>query len=123
MKTFAMLGAAGSLLFAGAAMAQELPAQAETSVTAATAFTDEQVDSFVDAAVAMRAAQAEIAADATVTAEARQARALEVLAQAGIEADTYNAIGAAMQSDPAVAQRVQLALGARAQAAQGNDNS
>ncbi|WP_052761829.1 DUF4168 domain-containing protein [Aurantiacibacter luteus] len=126
MKTFAVLGAAGSLLLAGAAMAQELPAQTEDAVTAeatSTAFTDEQIASFVEAAIAMRAAQAEIAADTTVTAEARQAKALEVLAEAGIEAETYNAIGTAMQADPAVAQRVQLALGARAQAAGNNDNS
>ena len=126
MKTFAMLGAAGSLLLAGAAMAQELPAQAEAAVTAepaATTFTDEQIATFVEAAIAMRAAQAEAAADATLTAEARQVKALEVLAEAGIEAETYNAIGEAMQADPAVAQRVQLALGARAQAAGSNDNS
>ena len=126
MKTIAMLGAAGSLLLAGAAAAQELPAQAEAAVTAeaaATTFTDEQIATFVEAAIAMRAAQAEAAADATLTAEARQVKALEVLAEAGIEAETYNAIGEAMQADPAVAQRVQLALGARAQATESNDNS
>lgn len=128
MKTFAMTGTlAAMLLGAGAATAQELPPQAQatpaqdaapiTGEAAAVAFTDAEIASFVEAAIAMRAAQAELAGDAGATAETRQAKAMEVLGAAGIAPATYNAIGEAMQSDPALAQRVQLALGARTQAA------
>ena len=40
---------------------------------------------------------------------AKQEQAAKIVADSGIDPKTFNAIGSAMQSDPAVAKRVQLA--------------
>ena len=48
--------------------------------------------------------------DTALDAAAQQRRAGEILAQAGLDTTTFNAIRAAVASDPAVAERVQLAL-------------
>ena len=44
--------------------------------------------------------------------DARQSQAEAILTEHGIDPETYNAIGVAAQSDPIVAQRVQLAISA-----------
>lgn len=67
------------------------------------AFTDAEIQSFAAAAMKIQ----NLEGDET----AKQEQAAAIVANAGIDPATFNAIGAAMQSDPAVAERVQLAAG------------
>ena len=87
--------------------AQEAPAQdAPTSPamgeqSADTEFTDTQVKSFAAAVVEIQPLSGDEAA--------KQQQAAQIVANSGLDAETFNAIGTAMQTDPALAQRVQLA--------------
>lgn len=120
MKTLITLAAGAMLPFAGSALAQDIPEPAnpldpahmdegaEAELPAAQ-FTDAQITGFVEAAMAIRAMQD----DASMDDETRRAEAEAIVAQNGLDPDTYSAIGVAAQSDPAVAQRVQLAIAAR----------
>ncbi|MEO5706223.1 MAG: DUF4168 domain-containing protein [Alteraurantiacibacter sp.] len=72
-------------------------------------FTDGQITGFVKAMTAIQALPGDDAA--------KQAQAVQIVTEAGIDAATYNAIGTAMQSDPALADRVRLALAAEQGAA------
>jgi len=72
--------------------------------TGEVAFTDEQIQGFAAAALKIQNLQGDDAA--------KQTQAVTIVAESGLDAETFNAIGQAMQSDPAVAERVQLAAGA-----------
>ncbi len=115
MKTLNTFAFGALLLSAGAVSAQDAnsaldPAQMDEPTAEATApaadaaasahFSDEQIDAFVGAAIDIRA----------LAPEARQEQAGAILAEHGLDPDTYNAIGAAAQSDEDVAERVQLAI-------------
>lgn len=110
MKTVYALFAGTALTFATGAVAQEAPAEeaisAEASVeTAAEAnFTDAQIKSFAAAALEIQALEGDDAA--------KQQGAAEIVAKSDIDAGTFNAISVAMQNDPEVAKRVQLAAAA-----------
>ena len=64
-------------------------------------FTDTQVKSFAAAVVEIQTLSGDEAA--------KQQQAAQIVANSGLDAETFNAIGTAMQTDPALAQRVQLA--------------
>ncbi len=115
MKTLAALAGAGLLLAGTALHAQEAqgpgapvpaPAPAPAPAAADHEFTDAEIESFAEAAVEIQ----ELRGNATLDDAAKQQQAATIVADAGIDAETYNAIGAAMKTDPEVAQRVQLAL-------------
>ncbi len=84
---------------------------AQAGVTAPeVAFTDAEIESFAAAALEIQNLQGD---EAT-----KQEQAATIVANAGIAPETFNAIGQAMQSDPAIAERVQLAAGGMQSAAQ-----
>lgn len=106
MKKFAVLAASSALIWSGAAIAQEVAATEaapEAASEAEAGFSDAEIASFVTAAMGIQSM------DETLTDEAKQARSIEILEEAGIEPATFNAIGAAMGSDPEVAERIQAA--------------
>lgn len=118
MKMIVTLSGAAVLLAANAASAQELPgqpagdpaaAELSTEADAAAQFSDAEIAGFAEAMLGIRELQADSALDAT----AKQEQAGAIVAEAGIDPRTFNAIGQAMQSDPEIAQRVQLAVAAR----------
>lgn len=80
---------------------QPADAPAETATATQTAFTDAEIESFAAAALKIKA----LDGDASVT----QQQLAEIVSQSGIEPATYVAISKAMQSDPEVAKRVQVA--------------
>jgi len=92
----------------GAEVTAEAPHHA-AGAEAASSFSDTQIDSYVAAALEVQELQADTALDAA----AKDQRAGEIVAQSGLDAATFNAISDAVQSDPAVAERVQLALSNR----------
>ena len=69
-------------------------------------FTDADIDGFAQSMSKINALQE----DGTMDGAAIQAEAPTILANAGIDVETFNAIGTAMQTDPELAQRVQLAM-------------
>ncbi|NCP12867.1 MAG: DUF4168 domain-containing protein [Sphingomonadales bacterium] len=75
----------------------QAPAQSAQSAD----FSDEQIEGFATAALKIQAMQNDPAANEQQMAAA--------VTQSGIDLQTFNAIGAAMQSNPEVAQRVQTA--------------
>jgi hypothetical protein len=85
---------AGAPADSGAPMTSE-PATGEV------AFTDDQIQSFAAAALEIQ----NLPGDAAT----KQEQAATIVASSGLDAATFNAIGQAMQTDPAVAERVQLA--------------
>lgn len=120
MKTLIALAVGALLPLGGSALAQEIaepanpldPAHMDKEAeaeTPAAQFTDAQIAGFVEAAMAIRTMRD----DTSMDDETRHAEALAIVAQNGLDPDTYSAIGVAAQSDPAVAQRVQLAIAAR----------
>ncbi len=80
--------------------APELSAEAAPA-TGEAAFTDAQIQSFAAAALEIQ--------NLTGDDAAKQEQAAAIVAQSGIDAATFNAIGQAMQTNPEVAERVQLA--------------
>lgn len=121
MKNLITLAGGSLLLLATGALAQD-PAQPEaggqhtgghpatdvaTPATAepgaGTTFTDDQVEAFARSAAAIRALPG-------ADGPEKQQQARDIVAAHGITAQTYNAIGTAMQSDTALAARVQIAL-------------
>lgn len=82
---------------------------------ASASFSEAQIDSYVSAAIAVQ----EMQADSSLDAAAQQARAGSILAEVGLDPSTFNAISDAVKSDPAVAQRVQIALANRRGSPQG----
>jgi hypothetical protein len=80
-------------------------ADATTATDAAPGqFTDTQITGFVRAMTAIQALPGDNAS--------KQAQAVEIVTEAGIDAATYNAIGTTMQTDPALADRVRTAMAA-----------
>ncbi|MGB3795305.1 MAG: DUF4168 domain-containing protein [Alteraurantiacibacter sp.] len=126
MKTLKTLASAAVLLAAVGVSAQDAsheldpahmedqaaqPAAADPAVPAsevASNFTDEEITAFVGAAMKIR----EIDPSQTPDAADRQTQAEGILAEHELDPETYNAISVAAQSDPVVAQRIQLAIGA-----------
>ena len=69
---------------------------------AATAeYSDAEVQNFAAAVVEIQGLSGDEAA--------KQQQAAQIVADSGLDAETFNAIGAAMQSDPELAERVKLA--------------
>ncbi len=73
----------------------------------AATYTDAQIDSFAAAALQIQGLQGDAA---TV-----QQQAGAIVGESGLDPTTFNAISTAMETDPALAQRVQAAAAARAQ--------
>ncbi|MBX7481552.1 DUF4168 domain-containing protein [Qipengyuania qiaonensis] len=122
MKTLNILFAGSAMVLASGAAAQAMDEQAADTATmpaqeapaetapaepamgdqaADATFSDAEVKSFAAAAVEIQALPGD---DAT-----KQQQAAQIVANSGLDAETFNAIGTAMQTDPALAQRVQLA--------------
>jgi len=69
-------------------------------------FTDEQITGFASAAMQMR----ELNSDTQLDETARRAQAELIIADEGLDPETYSAIGEAAGRDPAIAVRVQQAI-------------
>lgn len=124
MKNTTLLAAAMATAIAAPAMAQEatdhasqaMGAQTEAAPAAptpaptATAVTDAEVDSFAAAAVDIQ----KIDADATIAAEEKQAQIVATVGEHGLTPQRFNEISTQTQSDPALQQRVQVAMSALA---------
>lgn len=121
MKTVLTLASGALLLAAGSAFAQDAPAPAPTEASppaqtldlppaeeAGAEFTDSQIEGFAAAVLDIRA----LNADETLDEAAVRAQAETIVAEHGLDAETYNEIGTAAQSDPAVARRIQVAIAA-----------
>lgn len=91
----------------------ELPAAPPES--AAADFTDTQISSFVAAALAIN----DLDPDGTLAADEKREQAMAILADEGIDFETYSAIGQAARTNPEVAQRVREAMPNRAAASEG----
>jgi len=106
--------AACVLLSGGAAFAQDTPESAAPPPAASeaapapapTSFTDEQIDGFAEAVVKIR----DVSSDTTLDQTAKQTKMVSIVEAAGLDPQTFNAIGQAVQSDPALQQKVQLAI-------------
>ena len=83
--------------------------EASAGATSSSAFTETQIDGYVSAAMGVQ----EMQADTTLDDVAKQERAAAILAEAGLDPSTFNAISDAVRTDPAVAEQVQLALANR----------
>jgi len=114
----AVLAATGLLLSGATAFAQSAqPAPAPAPETAApapggapsadaTSFTDEQINDFASAMVQIQG----VAEDATIADSDKQTQMVAIVQGTGLDPETFNAIGSAAQSDPALQQRLQLAF-------------
>ncbi len=67
---------------------------------------DAEVDSFAKATVKLQAIQS----DATIAADLKQAAMQAAVNESGLDPAKYNAIGKAVQADPALRARVQTAM-------------
>ena len=86
--------------------ASELPTEmAPDDPSMQASFSDTEVESFATAALEIQ----DLRSDTSLDDAAKQEMVPEVLADAGIDPQTYSAIGEAMQTDPELARRVQLA--------------
>ncbi|MGB3472398.1 MAG: DUF4168 domain-containing protein [Erythrobacter sp.] len=81
-------------------MEDEMPT-ADAAAEAETSFTDQEIEGFAAAALKIQALDADPAT--------KQQEAAQLVAESGIDTETFNAISRAMQSDPEVAKRVQIA--------------
>lgn len=107
------------LMAASSAMAQEDPAAqaAQPQAQAAQNFSDEQLQQFADASQEIAVISQEYtqrlqaaddeAAQQEIRLEAND-KMVEVVEDSGLEVDTFNAIGHAIQQDPELLQRVQV---------------
>lgn len=107
MKLQTSMMAIAALLIAPAALAQTAqtspaPASPTASATAATV-TDAEVSQFAAAGVAAT----KINADTTVAAADKNAKILAAITASGLTPERFNAIGQAMQADPALNKRIQ----------------
>ena len=115
---FALFAAAGLLLSGGTAFAQSsdaapaaapeaaAPAAEGAAPAEAGSFTDEQINNFASAMVQIQG----VAQDATIDDTQKQTQMVAIVQAKGLDPQTFNAIGAAAQSDPALQQRLQLAF-------------
>lgn len=121
MKTVMMTAAL--LMGSTAALAQEAPAsdpstQAQSTAPemssaptdpaapADAAFTQAQIDGFGKAYVKVR----KLSADTSLDDAAKQQQMASAVTDAGIDPQTFNDIATAMQNDPALQEKVQLAV-------------
>ena len=121
MKTLLAFSAA-ALTLSGAAVAQD-PAPAQTPPAATTApgapapqaaeITDDQVDRFALAALKVE----QIAADANIDQQQKQTMMATAVQQSGMNAQEFNTIARASQTDPELQQRIQVAATAHVEAA------
>ena len=96
---------------ADAAAAPATPAQPATPAEPAAPLavadvSDADVDSFAKATVKLQSIQA----DASIAAEQKQTEMQAAVTEAGLDPAKYNAIGKAVQADPALRARVQTAM-------------
>lgn len=116
MKLFAALVGAGSLLAGGAALAQNAPGPAPAPAPAQPPagqmgapeadISDAQIESFAAAALQIQELQSEPVTDQA----AMQQQAMEIVTSSGLTPESYNMIARATQTNPEVAERVQLAV-------------
>lgn len=88
------------------------PAAPAASSLAVANVSDAEVDSFAKATVKLQAIQA----DATIAADLKQAAMQAAVTESGLDPVKYNAIGKAVQADPALRARVQTAMSRHAPA-------
>lgn len=84
-----------------------MPGDTMTGEADATTFTDAEVNSFAEAVLKIQALEGEAAGN--------QAEAAQIVADAGIDLETYTAIGTAMQTDTELAERVRVAAASMSQ--------
>lgn len=126
MKTLFATAGAMLALTAGSAHAQDVPPEPTVQVpepvqtapvppsdppvdpNAMRTFSDGEIAAFAMAAREMQA----LRDDEEMPDEMRQAQAEAIVAEAGLDPETYRAIGRAAQADPALAMRVQEAMAA-----------
>lgn len=113
MKLGYLFAAAPALLAAGA-HAQEAPPEPQANARAAAAVSDQEVSQFALAALMVQ----QIAADEALDEEQKQAAAVSVLEQTGMEPQRYQQIAESAQTSPELQERVQLAANAHIEAAQ-----
>jgi hypothetical protein len=82
------------------------PAAPAAAPLAVANVTDAEVDSFAKATVKLQ----EIQADATIAADLKQAAMQAAVTESGLDPVKYNAIGKAVQADPALRAKVQTAM-------------
>lgn len=82
------------------------PAAPAASSLAVADVSDAEVDSFAKATVKLQ----EIQADASIAADQKQTAMQAAVTEAGLDPAKYNAIGKAVQADPALRARVQTAM-------------
>jgi hypothetical protein len=82
------------------------PAAPAAAPLAVADVSDAEVDSFAKATVKLQAIQA----DATIAADLKQAAMQAAVTESGLDPVKYNAIGKAVQADPALRARVQTAM-------------
>jgi len=122
MKTL-LVSIPATLLLAGAAFAQDVPADApppaEPAVeaapeAAATAeVTPAEVDAFASAALKLET----IAGQAELDDTQKQTAMVAAVEEAGLAPERFNEIGQAAQADPALQEQVQLAVNRQLEAA------
>jgi hypothetical protein len=91
---------------AAADAASAPPADPAAPPAAAADVSDADVDSFAKATVKLQ----EIQADATIAADQKQTAMQAAVTESGLDPAKYNAIGKAVQADPALRARVQTAM-------------
>ena len=123
MKTLTILFAGTAMALAGSATAQSAQEQMADPATTMSAPESRSTETTAEPMMEEEAATAEYS-DAEVQnfsaavveiqglsgdEAAKQQQAAQIVADSGLDAETFNAIGAAMQSDPELAERVKLA--------------
>jgi hypothetical protein len=122
MQIHRTIVAGATLLIAPAALAQTTPAPAPTTAptttpapaapaasATSTTYTDAELTQFARAALAVE----KVRKDATIAEADKNARMVAAISGVGIDPERFNAIGQAMQSDPALNQRIQKAAAAQ----------
>lgn len=109
-----MLVLGATLFCAPAAFAQDMtPAQpaapAQTAPAAPAPVTDAEVTQFATAALAVE----KVRKDATIADTDKNTKMAEAVTATGLDPNRFNAIGQAMQADPALNKRIQTAAAAQ----------
>lgn len=123
MKFFGSILVGAALVGAPAALAQTTPQTSPQSSpqatpapgAAAAAVSDAEIDQFVTAALAVE----KVRADTTLAETDKNAKMASAVTGSGLTTDRFNAIGQAMQADPALNKRIQTAAAAKQSATPG----
>ena len=125
MKFFGSILMGAALVGAPAALAQTTPqtspqtspqaTPAPAPGAAATAVSDAEIDKFVTAALAVE----KVRTDTTLAETDKNAKMASAVTGSGLTTDRFNAIGQAMQADPALNKRIQTAAAAKQSATPG----